>query len=226
MVLPVTEIPLRPHRFVMGLDLGQAQDYTALGIIEIVRPQPAKWHDLQRPQPITQHLRHLERFPLGTTYPAIVSKTLYLQSQLDSGATLVVDATGVGRPVVDMIVAAGVKPIAITITGGNKPSVEPGWKVDHWNVPKRDLVIGLQVALQQARLRIAGDLSNQEIGKTFVKELLAFKVKIDPKTAHDSYGAAREGLHDDIVLAVALASWYGARQQAPAGSGLFRSTAR
>ena len=39
---------------------------------------------------------------------------------------------------------------------------------------------------------------------TLVQELLAFRVKIDPLTAHDSYGAWREGAHDDLVLAVAL----------------------
>jgi hypothetical protein len=38
-----------------------------------------------------------------------------------------------------------------------------------------------------------------------------FKVKIDPVTAHDSYSAWREQDHDDMVLAVALAAWYGER---------------
>ena len=33
-------------------------------------------------------------------------------------------------------------------------------------------------------------------------------MKIDPITAHDSYGAWREGQHDDLVLAVALAVWF------------------
>jgi hypothetical protein len=37
---------------------------------------------------------------------------------------------------------------------------------------------------------------------------LNFRVKIDPLTAHDSYGAWREGQHDDLVLAVALAVWF------------------
>ena len=36
-------------------------------------------------------------------------------------------------------------------------------------------------------------------------------VQIDPLTAHDSYGAWREKEHDDLVLAVALACWYGER---------------
>lgn len=40
-------------------------------------------------------------------------------------------------------------------------------------------------------------------------ELQNFKVKINPETAHDSYGAWREGQHDDLVLAVALGLWVG-----------------
>ena len=36
-------------------------------------------------------------------------------------------------------------------------------------------------------------------------------MKIDPLTAHDSYGAWREGAHDELVLAVAVACWYGER---------------
>jgi hypothetical protein len=35
-----------------------------------------------------------------------------------------------------------------------------------------------------------------------VQELLNFRVKIDPLTAHDSYGCWREGGHDDLVLAL------------------------
>jgi hypothetical protein len=33
-------------------------------------------------------------------------------------------------------------------------------------------------------------------------------VKIDPKTAHDSYEHWRESDHDDLVLATALGCWY------------------
>jgi hypothetical protein len=38
---------------------------------------------------------------------------------------------------------------------------------------------------------------------------LNFKVKIDPRSAHDSYSAWREEDHDDLVLSVALAAWWG-----------------
>jgi hypothetical protein len=43
---------------------------------------------------------------------------------------------------------------------------------------------------------------------TLRKELQNFRVKIDPRTAHDSYEHWREGDHDDLVLATAMACWF------------------
>ncbi len=44
-------------------------------------------------------------------------------------------------------------------------------------------------------------------GRTLEKELSTFKRKINLATAHDSYEHWREGDHDDLVLAAALAVW-------------------
>ena len=40
-----------------------------------------------------------------------------------------------------------------------------------------------------------------------VREMQNFTVKINPQTAHDSYGAWRENEHDDLVYALAMAAW-------------------
>jgi hypothetical protein len=37
-------------------------------------------------------------------------------------------------------------------------------------------------------------------------------MKVSLDTGHDSYGAWREGTHDDLVLALACALWCGERQ--------------
>ena len=101
----------------------------------------------------------------------------------------------------------GLDPVAITITGGDAVTYDNGWRV-----PKRDLVASVQVLLQTQRLHFAKELPSVPL---LVQELLAFRVKIDPLTAHDSYGSWREGSHDDLVLAVAVAAWYGQRFQPP-----------
>jgi hypothetical protein len=149
-------------------------------------------------------LRHLERFPLGTPYPKIVERIggmLASAPLADRPTALVVDATGVGTGVVDMFVHAGLYPIPVTIHGGDKVLPQnPGYRV-----PKRDLVAAVQVLLQNERLKIARALPEAE---TLRRELQNFRVKIDPKTAHDSYSHWREAEHDDLVLATALAAWF------------------
>lgn len=177
------------YSFFLGLDLGQAQDYTALAVLE--------------KQEKEYHVRHLERPKLGTPYPVIVERVRNLMHSdpLRGRAILVVDATGVGAPIVDMFRKTGLRPVAITITGGNSVSKDG----DGYHVPKRDLVTTLQVLFQSGRLKVAAELPEARV---LVEELLNFKVKINPKTAHDSYEAWREGIHDDLVLAVALACWY------------------
>jgi hypothetical protein len=42
--------------------------------------------------------------------------------------------------------------------------------------------------------------------------MLNFKQTINPITAHDSYSAWREADHDDLVLSVAMACWFGERE--------------
>jgi hypothetical protein len=183
-------------RFYIGLDLGQVQDWTALAIIERVEVPRFTVPPVEK-----FHLVHLERVTLGTTYPAIVSHVAGLLARpVLRGSPLVVDATGVGRPVVDLFRSAGLRPAAVTITGGEKSSGD----ADGWRVPKRELVSDLTVLLQSEKLKVAERLP---LASALMEELLSFKVKVDTVTAHDTYGAARDGVHDDLVLAVALACW-------------------
>jgi len=175
--------------FYVGLDLGQAADYTAVSVIESVEGM--------------YQVRHLQRFRIGTPYPDVVAQVQKMMAELPN-AHLVVDNTGVGRPVVDLFRITGIPLVPVTITGGNTATQDKGV----WFVPKRDLVGALAVAFQTGNLKIAEALPE---AKVLIDELLNFKVKINLKTAHDSYEAWREGQHDDLVLSVALALWY-ARQ--------------
>jgi hypothetical protein len=107
-------------RFVSGLDLGQAQDFTALAVLE-----QTTLPDLEKPNQKVHHyaVRHLERFPLGTSYTAVCARlvTIFTAPPL-TRTQLAVDQTGVGRPVIDMLkkssISASIRPI--TITGGTR----------------------------------------------------------------------------------------------------------
>jgi hypothetical protein len=196
--------------FILGLDLGQAGDYTALAVLE------QTWPELDGTT-ARYDVRHLERMPLGTSYPEVVkqvSERVYALRDLDASLTLVVDQTGVGRPVVDLLRDAALpcRLVPIMITGGQtvtQTEEQHGWvKTTSFHVPKRDLVSVFAVLLQSGRIRVAQDLLAAQL---LVQELLNFRVKIS-LAGRDSYGAGeewRDGAHDDLVLAVALAAWYG-----------------
>jgi len=162
-----------------------------------------------RPAHPPLYLRHLERYEFGTKYDEIIKRVraLLLREPIRRRlrhTALLVDKTGVGAAVVDHFWAAGVRPLSVSIHGGAKVIPEPP-EVHGFRVPKRDLVSAVQVLLQNGRLKVAEGL---ELAPVLKKELLNFRVKIDPRTAHDSYEHWREGDHDDLVLATALACWY------------------
>ncbi len=153
------------------------------------------------------HCIHLQRWQLRTSYPSIVADVVEMINGLDperitGGKTvLAIDATGVGAPVVDLFKRERINAILapIQIVAGANVSEENGMT----RVPKRDLVSVVQVGLQNRKLKIASGLN---LAETLSRELQNFSVKITD-AANDVYGAWREGTHDDLVLAVALAVW-------------------
>src|SRR4051812_49673749 len=96
------------------------------------------------------------------------------------------DATGVGRPVVDLLREAGLDPVAVTIHGGDQVI-----RVSEreFRTPKRDLVGSVQAALQTRRLQAAEALPDWPVLK---RELASFKAKIS-LSGHDTYGAGSSG---------------------------------
>jgi hypothetical protein len=179
-------------KFYVGVDLGQSRDSTAIAIVQIVGEQ--------------YRLGHLERVPLGTPYPSIIGRVSDLMRRLP-GAMLAIDATGVGRPVCDMFSHAGVHFTGVIITGGTEES-SPGNGYRH--VPKVTLISHVQSLLHAGELKIRADLPEAAV---LVRELQDFRVNFSA-TGHMSF-SAREGRHDDLVLALAIAVWLGRRQPKP-----------
>jgi hypothetical protein len=142
---------------------------------------------------------YLQRLPLGTSYPAVVAHVAQLLGRLPAGTELVVDATGCGRPVVDMFIAAGLSPVGVLITGGTAETYEGGI---YYGVPKIVLVSRLQCLLHEGRLKIHKDLADAPV---LVRELQDFRVQF---TAAGSMSfSGRVGRHDDLVLALGIGTW-------------------
>jgi hypothetical protein len=201
-------MPYTPPFFVVGLDLGQVNDFSAACVLEVTRaPDPV------RPERLVRHhaARYLKRWPLGTPYPDIVGDVARVLATAPlPGAPLVVDQTGVGRPVVDMLRRAKMpaRLVPVTITAGTRETQT----ADGWHVPKVVLVSSIQVLLQQRRLRFAAALAER---RTLEAELAGFRVRLTA-AAHETYGADdwRAGANDDLVLSLGLGAWYGERMPA------------
>lgn len=252
--------------YVVSVDLGKSQDFTALVVLEIHQSAEAGGSP-------AYHLRHLERWEIGTEYSRMADEVcaLLLRPPLFARAALVIDATGVGNAVrelfapargdeaAEMLDALGgdtpVRPmldtpaglaealalaraqdaeavggeavlrtltrwlafgslwqfVPVVITGGMEASYEKTTATHH--VPKHDLVATAITVLQQGRLRIAAGLP---LGRVLLGEFEGFRAT-PTSSAHERY-EAREGEHDDIVLAVAQGLWVGERIQEATGA--------
>jgi hypothetical protein len=122
---------------------------------------------------------------------------------------LIIDATGVGSAVRDELVATHsldrtmLKPVIIT--GGLDENYEQGaYRVP----PKSRLLERMQVDAMYGMLKISSGLPLLE---TLKDELANIRPKIRADQKYLSYEEIRESVHDDMVLAAALAHW-GARK--------------
>lgn len=195
--------------FIMGVDLGQSQDPTAIIVLKATRAPLDTWTVNERAHTTQQDVEecfdvvHAERMPLGTSYPAIVAHvdTLLARPPLRYGCHLVIDESGVGRAVGDMFDAAGLKPLRVSITAGADAT-----KLDRprcWSVSKALLTSGVDARLHSGELRFAAELTEAH---ALAEELKDFRRHLT--SAGRATYQARTGKPDDLVLAVAIALWW------------------
>lgn len=210
--------------FYLGLDLGQSVDYSALCVLERV----ADFEDARTP--VKHFVRHVKRWPLGTRYTDVTEDVVtnfvenedlhigggeLLEERESPGSgqarekpLLVIDASGVGAAVRDELLRThgmnGHNLKAVIITGGLEENFEKGT----YRVPKSRLLERMQVDAMYGMLKIAGGL---DLLDTLKAELANIKPRIRADAKYLSYEEIREGTHDDMVLAAALAHW-GARK--------------
>ena len=201
-------------RYCLSVDLGSEHDYTALSILERVEKLRDNNIDSPNSRPFVRekpvitaelYLRYLARVPLKTPYPEIVQKIKYIlnRPKYVQNIALVVDRTGVGLPVIQMMYDQGLAPIGISIHGGETVKSSK----DHYSVPKRDIITALLTAMYMKRLRIP-PISALPVVKDFKDELANFRMKTDQRTGHDSYEAWLDRVHDDLVMSVAMGVWW------------------
>jgi hypothetical protein len=137
--------------FVLAVDVGQARDYTAMVVLDTLENRDAN-RITARPN---AHRRYdvvdIERFR-EVPYPQQVERIRDRFREVEriarhhnANARLVVDATGVGKPILDALKDQQLRPTGVIITGGDTASESDGVK----RVPKRELVTTLQIVMQQ-----------------------------------------------------------------------------
>lgn len=218
--------------FLIGVDLGQTHDYTAVSVIRriqrvrLLEPTeltaqrameeamrwglPVKSADLEPKTKKEDHYQvvGLHRFPIGTTYTVIVEQVRerLLRPQLRGKTRLILDRTGVGRPVFDLFQSVSTEPIGITFSAGNEANRQDGG----WTVPKADLVGALQATMGTGRLEVSGQIPEW---KTLRQEMQNLEVRLSPSGRAQFAADWRNGTHDDLLFSLAIALWYGETQR-------------
>ncbi len=196
--------------YIYSVDLGKIGDYHAHVLTEIrtlVREREAQVRqgildngreDILYPE---VHVRYLGRNQ--DSYPEVV-KTVKERMQdpmIINNCDLVVDATGVGMPVIDYMVAEGLDPIGIWITSG----AQVGDQSYGYTVPKGDLIASLQTALSLHSIQFSKYLDPKCV-KQIKHEFSMFTEK-RTKKGHETFNSLRESDHDDLVLSLAINIW-------------------
>jgi hypothetical protein len=148
---------------VMGVDLARTQDYTAIHLLNSRREtvQASRW----------------QRVDWATTKARIIDS--YRKHQC---VRAVVDATGVGDPIVEDLIRAGLAVAPLKFT----------------NESKSNLIERLMLLFEQTAIRIPRDYL------PLYEELNAFTFETLP-SGRDRFSAP-DGRHDDTVIALALAA--------------------
>jgi|TARA_Y100000310_G_scaffold312222_1_gene359314 hypothetical protein len=158
------------RKYIMGVDLAEVQDYTAITIVD------AENH----------RVVHFDRFQ-GKDYP-LQKEHITLKARRYNNARIILDTTGVGKPIYEDLRKSGLFAEDYTFSGKSK----------------EELIGKLIVFLEEKYVTIPDIQVLQD-------ELRAFEYKyINEKTGERlktiQYGAP-SGYHDDTVISLALAVW-------------------
>lgn len=202
--------------WVVGADLGKSVDNTAIAVMHHTvtgTGEDIVDHRLKvrRERTIRRFdLVHLQRLPLGMNYVAqahAIGELMQREPLKSARAKLVIDQSGVGAGVVDLMEANGLRPMRVQITAGSEQTHEG----NVYRVAKTILISKLEASMHSKELHVAAALSEAE---SLRDELRDFQRHVTASGANT--WSARAGKHDDIVLAVSYGIWW-----ATSGAGRF-----
>ena len=184
-----------------AVDIGQMHEFTTVAVVERAEVQgewdPAAFAWTKRAM---LRLRHLERFAPGTPLPAVAERLGQITHALGQ-CDVLVNVTMTGKPAIELLRARNphCHVMPAIIVSGHSESYAEGCR----RIPIKDLLTGLQIALQQERLQIAGGL---EHAAALMEEMAEVRLDTRMRTP-ESESVWRESARDDLVFATALSCW-------------------
>lgn len=191
-------------------DLGKMGDYSAYVLTEsrtLVRSrteQVREFGDEPESDVIYPEIivRWVERKQIPYDMVIDDAHTRLSDLRLVDNCTHLIDITGVGQAVWDMMVRQGLNPVGISITSGMNTTAAPYG----YTVPKVELVSCLQLALRNGHLKFAYGLDKAIVDQ--IRHEFSTFVQKPRESRSVSYEAWREKDHDDIILALAMNVWW------------------
>jgi hypothetical protein len=177
------------RKIFMGVDLGQRENHSAIVVLERFETMPDYTDRLRGKGAFLRYVvRQAERIDLGTPYSDVVGRIKEMVTMLEGQRyAVVVDESGVGVPVVEMLRKTIPRSsiLAYTITTGAHATRD--------TVPRAELVTRMVLMAEQGELEIAWGCRH---GDELLKEL-----------AHLQLSGKSKEAGDDLALALALACW-------------------
>jgi hypothetical protein len=190
---------------ISGACIGQPHEPSAFAVLE----RSGSGNDAH------YQLRDLQRFRAGTPYPDMFDKLEGWYRDKKNGlhgTTLVVDKTGIGQGIVDLLqrrqIGAHLQCVQI-IHGHHAAETEEGFAV-----PKKDAAAALQSVLSTRRIAIPTALLPGPLW-SLRTELASFRLKNTTTLGGDPMEPHRDSDQADLIYAVCLPIWYSDRIWGP-----------
>ena len=180
--------------FYIAIDPARDVDFSALAVIQAAN------HRLQ--------VRNLKAFK-HVPYPrqaayirSLVNRKVFQQAD----TRVLLDSTGVGGALADLLVGLGKPLVQITATSGKRAVCVDGRPkyCRRFHVPKIALLSELLVAMQSSQLEVAEGLA---LGPLLERQLGGFKARFSA-AGNITFQAEDTEANDDLISALALAAWY------------------
>lgn len=196
--------------FAAGFDIAQRRDFAAgcvlkrtrqiYTVAEILEPSSLR-HKIVKNLP-RYSIEWLFKWPLGIPYTQLANDIAELMNHEQlRGAAAIIDRTGVGLSVFEKVIELGIySVIGVSYSTGD---IENQTRTHEWTVGKGLLMTRCQAAMADGRYQFNPD---QPHAADLQRELHAMQLTSRPGSNVTRYEGV--GQHDDIVNALALATWW------------------